>query len=36
MREAQIEPTPEGRLPVDGGWFILNLGEMAWETQGAS
>jgi uncharacterized cupin superfamily protein len=32
MQEAQIEQTPEGRVPVDGGWFILNLGELAWET----
>jgi mannose-6-phosphate isomerase-like protein (cupin superfamily) len=32
MHEARIEETPEGRVPADGGWFILNLGEMAWET----
>jgi hypothetical protein len=32
VQEAQIEKTPEGYMPVDGGWFILNLGEMAWET----
>lgn len=32
MKEARIEKTPEGRVPADGGWFILNLGEMAWET----
>ena len=32
MQEAHIEKTPEGQVPVDGGWFILNLGEMAWET----
>jgi quercetin dioxygenase-like cupin family protein len=32
MQEARIEKTPEGRVPVSGGWFILNLGEMAWET----
>jgi quercetin dioxygenase-like cupin family protein len=32
VREAHIEKTPEGQVPVDGGWFILNLGEMAWET----
>src|SRR4051794_13440182 len=31
MHEADIEQTPQGRLPVDDGWFILNLGEMAWE-----
>jgi hypothetical protein len=27
--EAHIEQTPEGRMPVRGDWFILNLGEMA-------
>ena len=32
MQEAEIEQTPEGHVPVHGGWFILNLGEMAWET----
>lgn len=32
MDEAEIEATPEGRVPAGGGWFILNLGEMAWET----
>jgi quercetin dioxygenase-like cupin family protein len=32
VHEAQIEETPEGRVAVDGGWFILNLAEMAWET----
>jgi hypothetical protein len=32
MREAQIDKTPEGQVPVGGGWFILNLGEMAWQT----
>jgi len=32
MREAEIERTPEGRVPVGDGWFVLNLGEMAWET----
>lgn len=31
MRKAQIETTPEGQVPVDGGWFVLNLGELAWE-----
>ena len=30
MQEAHIEQTPEGQVPVGGGWFILNLGEMAW------
>ena len=32
MQEAEIEDTPEGRVPAGRGWFILNLGEMAWET----
>ena len=32
MHEAEIETTPEGRATVGGGWFVLNLGEMAWET----
>jgi mannose-6-phosphate isomerase-like protein (cupin superfamily) len=32
MDEAEIETTPEGKVPADGGWFVLNLGEMAWET----
>jgi uncharacterized cupin superfamily protein len=32
MHEAEIDETPEGRLPAGAGWFILNLGEMAWET----
>ncbi|MFL5830762.1 MAG: cupin domain-containing protein [Solirubrobacteraceae bacterium] len=32
MDEARIDETEQGRLPADEGWFILNLGEMAWET----
>ena len=32
MHEAQIETTPDGKLPAGAGWFILNLGDMAWET----
>jgi hypothetical protein len=24
--------TREGQVPVGRGWFLLNLGEMAWET----
>jgi uncharacterized cupin superfamily protein len=32
MREAEIEATPEGRVPAGGGWFVLPLGELAWET----
>jgi uncharacterized cupin superfamily protein len=31
-KEAKIENTPEGKVPSGNGWFILNLGEMAWET----
>ena len=30
--EARIETTPDGQVPVGAGWYILNLGEMAWET----
>lgn len=32
MHEAKIDDTPEGRLPADDGWFILNLAEIAWNT----
>ena len=32
MQEGHIEKTPEGQVPTDDGWFILNLGELAWET----
>ncbi len=32
MREARIDETTDGRLPAGEGWFILNLGEMPWET----
>jgi mannose-6-phosphate isomerase-like protein (cupin superfamily) len=32
VREAEIEETPEGRVARGDGWFILNLGEMAWRT----
>jgi quercetin dioxygenase-like cupin family protein len=32
MKETGIEQTAEGKVPVDDGWFILNLGSMAWET----
>jgi mannose-6-phosphate isomerase-like protein (cupin superfamily) len=32
VREARINETREGRLPAGDGWFILNLGEMPWET----
>jgi uncharacterized cupin superfamily protein len=30
VQEAHIEQTPEGQVPAGDGWFILNLGEMAW------
>jgi uncharacterized cupin superfamily protein len=30
--EARFEKTPEGQVPADDGWFIRNLGELAWET----
>ena len=36
VREARIDETTEGRLPAGEGWFILNLGEMPWETVPAS
>jgi uncharacterized cupin superfamily protein len=32
MREAHMETTTDGHVPADGGWFIANLGELAWET----
>ena len=32
MHEARIEDTRQGRMPAGDGWFILNLGEMPWET----
>lgn len=32
MREARVEETKQGRVPVGEGWFILNLGEMPWQT----
>jgi uncharacterized cupin superfamily protein len=32
MHEAKIDDTPEGRLPADDGWFILNLAEIGWRT----
>jgi mannose-6-phosphate isomerase-like protein (cupin superfamily) len=34
VHEADIEETPEGRVARGEGWFILNLGEMAWRTVG--
>jgi quercetin dioxygenase-like cupin family protein len=32
VREATIEDTEAGRVPAGDGWFILNLGEIGWET----
>jgi uncharacterized cupin superfamily protein len=31
MHEARIDQTPDGRVPADGGWWILNLADIAWE-----
>src|SRR5918912_998911 len=30
--EAKIEETDVGRVPVDDGWYILNLSEIGWAT----
>ena len=30
--EAKIEDTEVGRVPVDDGWYILNLSEIRWGT----
>jgi uncharacterized cupin superfamily protein len=32
MGEAQIVDTEDGKRPKGPGWFILNLGEVAWQT----
>jgi uncharacterized cupin superfamily protein len=32
MKEASIDTTPTGKLPVGDGWFILNLAEIGWQT----
>jgi uncharacterized cupin superfamily protein len=32
VHEAEIERTPEGKVAAGDGWFVLNVGEMAWET----
>src|SRR5215210_7502735 len=32
MHEAEIEETETGRRPAGDGWFLLNVGEIAWET----
>jgi uncharacterized cupin superfamily protein len=31
MHAAAIEQRSTGRLPADGGWFILNLAEIGWQ-----
>jgi quercetin dioxygenase-like cupin family protein len=31
MHEAKIDVTELGRVPADGGWWILNLEEMVWD-----
>src|SRR3954453_7708457 len=30
MDEARIEETEAGKVPADNGWFVLNVGEIAW------
>lgn len=30
--KARIEQTAAGLVPADAGWFILNLGDIGWET----
>jgi uncharacterized cupin superfamily protein len=32
MDEARIDETEYGLVPADGGWFILNLADIGWET----
>ncbi len=32
MDEARLEPTEHGLQPTGDGWFIVNTGELAWET----
>ena len=32
MEEARIDETDAGLVPADDGWFILNVGEIAWQT----
>ncbi|RKQ87711.1 Cupin domain-containing protein [Solirubrobacter pauli] len=27
-----MQVTPEGQVPLDGGWFVANLGRLAWES----
>lgn len=35
MPEARIEETPAGLVAADDGWFVLNVGEIAWDAQPA-
>src|SRR5688572_2473066 len=32
MHEARIEETEHGLVPATDGWFVLNLGDVAWQT----
>ena len=32
MHEATLTETPEGLVPADDGWFIVNARDIAWET----
>jgi uncharacterized cupin superfamily protein len=32
MHEAEIKDTETGRVAQDGGWFILNVGDIGWYT----
>src|SRR5947209_819115 len=31
MREARLDPTPEGLAPGEDGWFVLNARDARWE-----
>jgi uncharacterized cupin superfamily protein len=31
VHEARLEETDAGLVPADGGWFVLNLADIAWE-----
>jgi uncharacterized cupin superfamily protein len=31
VREARVIETPDGKVPADAGWFILNLADIRWE-----
>ena len=33
--EANLEETPAGLSPTDGGWFVVNVGDTAWVTHHA-